>query len=78
MKKKHQQKRAVADIVPPSPAELIANLEKAMATGQWLVVICRVEGGKVHLERTANRFPVSDIDTAMQLIVQDAQQLKGK
>lgn len=60
---------------PPSrvPPELLAQLDRAVQTGRYLVAIYRIEGGLIHMDRTKRDFPENDHDRALDLLRKNLQ-----
>lgn len=58
------------------PAAVVAQLEAAVRTGQWLVAVFRVENEKLFLDRTAMNFPRTDLDLTSRLFVENITELK--
>ncbi len=56
--------------------QAVANVTRATTSGKWMVAAWRIDGNTIFLDRIAFNFPKADVDTAMQLIVQDVQKLK--
>jgi len=51
--------------------ELAQQLDKAKASGAYMVAVWKVQDGKVDLFRLSEKFPFVDIPTALELLTND-------
>ena len=58
------------------PPDVATSLDRACKSGKWLIAVFHVDHNKLILDRTAMNFPVTDLELASQLFVENIQQVK--